>query len=68
MTAIRRYTGSAAPSEPALRRACRCWGIRRGLQEMNVAFGGSLHPEIRELPGRMNHRACRDLESGEGSS
>ncbi len=39
-------------------------GICRGLQEMNVAFGGSLHPEIRELPGRMNHRMPR-LESGE---
>ncbi|HYD05118.1 MAG TPA: gamma-glutamyl-gamma-aminobutyrate hydrolase family protein [Reyranella sp.] len=40
------------------------FGICRGLQEMNVAFGGSLHPEIRELPGRMNHRAPR-LENGE---
>ena len=30
--------------------------ICRGFQEMNVAMGGSLHPEIRELPGRMNHR------------
>jgi putative glutamine amidotransferase len=39
-------------------------GICRGLQEMNVAFGGSLHPEIRELPGRMNHRMPR-LENGE---
>ncbi len=39
-------------------------GICRGLQEMNVAFGGTLHPEIRELPGRMNHRMPR-LESGE---
>jgi putative glutamine amidotransferase len=38
-------------------------GICRGLQEMNVAFGGSLHPEIRDLPGRMNHRAPR-LEDG----
>jgi putative glutamine amidotransferase len=40
------------------------FGICRGFQEMNVAFGGSLHPEIRELPGRMNHRAPR-LETGE---
>jgi putative glutamine amidotransferase len=31
---------------------------------MNVAFGGSLHPEIRELPGRVNHRMPR-LENGE---
>ena len=39
-------------------------GICRGFQEMNVAFGGTLHPEIRELPGRMNHRMPR-LENGE---
>ena len=40
------------------------FGICRGFQEMNVAGGGSLHPEIRELPGRMNHRMPR-LETGE---
>ncbi len=34
--------------------------ICRGFQEMNVAFGGTLHPEIRELPGRMNHRMPPD--------
>ncbi|MEL6167923.1 MAG: gamma-glutamyl-gamma-aminobutyrate hydrolase family protein [Pseudomonadota bacterium] len=34
--------------------------ICRGFQEMNVAFGGSLYPEIRELPGRMNHRMPPD--------
>ncbi|MEZ7813605.1 MAG: gamma-glutamyl-gamma-aminobutyrate hydrolase family protein [Paracoccaceae bacterium] len=31
-------------------------GICRGFQEVNVAMGGTLHPEIRELPGRTNHR------------
>ena len=40
------------------------FGICRGFQEMAVAGGGSLHPEIRELPGRMNHRMPR-LENGE---
>ena len=35
------------------------FAICRGFQEMNVAFGGSLHPEIRELPGKLNHRAPR---------
>lgn len=40
------------------------FGVCRGFQEINVAFGGSLHPEIRELPGRMNHRMPR-LETGE---
>jgi putative glutamine amidotransferase len=40
------------------------FGICRGFQEMNVAFGGSLHPEIREIPGRINHRMPR-LPTGE---
>ncbi|MBV1693143.1 MAG: gamma-glutamyl-gamma-aminobutyrate hydrolase family protein [Hyphomicrobiales bacterium] len=40
------------------------FGICRGFQEMNVACGGTLHPEIRELPGRMNHRMPR-LPTGE---
>lgn len=39
-------------------------GICRGFQEMSVAFGSTLHPEIREIPGRQNHRMPR-LENGE---
>ncbi len=39
-------------------------GICRGIQEMAVAFGSTLHPEISELPGRINHRAPR-LENGD---
>jgi putative glutamine amidotransferase len=31
-------------------------GACRGFQEVNVAMGGTLDPEIRDLPGRMNHR------------
>jgi putative glutamine amidotransferase len=53
-----------ALSEACVARAIPLFGICRGLQEMNVAFGGSLHPEIRDLPGRMNHRMPR-LENGE---
>ena len=34
--------------------------ICRGFQELNVALGGTLHPEIRDLPGRMNHRMPPD--------
>ena len=45
-------------------RSIPVFGICRGFQEMNVAFGGSLHPEIREIPGRMNHRMPR-LPTGE---
>src|SRR5271155_2039899 len=53
-----------ALSEACVARGIPLFGICRGFQEMNVAFGGSLHPEIRELPGRMNHRAPR-LPNGE---
>ena len=53
-----------ALSEACVSRGIPLFGICRGLQEMNVAFGGSLHPEIREIPGRMNHRMPR-LENGE---
>ncbi|MBT9289307.1 gamma-glutamyl-gamma-aminobutyrate hydrolase family protein [Prosthecodimorpha staleyi] len=31
--------------------------ICRGYQELNVALGGSLHTEIQEFDGRMDHRA-----------
>ena len=36
------------------------FGICRGFQEVNVAMGGTLHPEIRDLPGRNNHRMPPD--------
>lgn len=32
------------------------FGLCLGIQEMNVAYGGTLHPEIRDEPNRMNHR------------
>ena len=51
-------------AEICVARGVPIFGVCRGLQEMNVAFGGSLHPEIRELPGRINHRMPR-LENGE---
>ncbi len=43
-------------------------GICRGFQEVNVAMGGTLHPEIRELPGRMNHRMPPEGTLEEGFS
>lgn len=32
------------------------FGICRGFQEVAVAMGSALHPEIRDMEGRMNHR------------
>jgi putative glutamine amidotransferase len=61
---LRRDDLALALSEICVARGIPLFGICRGLQEMNVAFGGSLHPEIRELPGRMNHRMPR-LANGE---
>ena len=56
---IHRDDVALALSEACVARGVPLFGICRGLQEMNVAFGGSLHPEIREIPGRMNHRMPR---------
>lgn len=36
------------------------FGICLGFQEVNVAMGGTLYPEIRDLPGRDNHRMPPD--------
>jgi putative glutamine amidotransferase len=35
--------------------------ICRGIQELNVALGGSLHQRLFELPGRLDHRARRGV-------
>ena len=37
-------------------------GICRGFQEMNVAFGGTLHQKVHELEGRLDHREDRKRE------
>jgi putative glutamine amidotransferase len=39
-------------------------GICRGFQEMNVAFGGTLHQKVHELEGRRDHRedTTRELD------
>jgi putative glutamine amidotransferase len=39
--------------------------ICRGFEELNVAFGGTLHQHLEELPGRMDHRADRKLPRDE---
>lgn len=46
----------------ALARGLPVLAICRGIQELNVALGGTLHQKVQTLPGRRNHRA---LEEGE---
>jgi len=45
----------------ALRRGLPVLAICRGLQEVNVALGGTLHPRLHEVPGLADHR--EDVEA-----
>jgi putative glutamine amidotransferase len=49
-----------ATTLPLIRKAVQAgvpvFGICRGFQEMNVAFGGTLHQRVHEVPGRLDHR------------
>ena len=52
---IREAIGAAVP----------VFAVCRGIQEMNVALGGSLHQQIHRLEGKMDHRSPRGVESEE---
>lgn len=58
-----------ATTLPLIRRAAELGvpllAICRGLQEMNVAFGGSLHQHVHELPGKLDHRDDKSLPVAE---
>jgi putative glutamine amidotransferase len=41
----------------AVRRDIPILAICRGIQELNVALGGSLHQRVHERPGSLNHRS-----------
>ena len=49
-----------ATTLPLIRKAVQAgvpvFGICRGFQEMNVAFGGTLHQKVHEVPGHLDHR------------
>jgi putative glutamine amidotransferase len=45
----------------AIGAGCPLLAICRGMQEMNVALGGTLFPKVHELDGRMDHRRPPDV-------
>jgi putative glutamine amidotransferase len=49
----------------ALARAVPLLAICRGIQELNVALGGTLHQEVHELPGRLDHRSNKAVPAHE---
>ncbi|MCS6877735.1 MAG: gamma-glutamyl-gamma-aminobutyrate hydrolase family protein [Geminicoccaceae bacterium] len=74
------YGGEPRPDDPAdprrdattlplvrraLARGVPLFAICRGLQELNVALGGSLHPRLHEVPGRADHRSDKSLPYAE---
>ncbi|MGH7047898.1 MAG: gamma-glutamyl-gamma-aminobutyrate hydrolase family protein [Stellaceae bacterium] len=48
----------------AVRRDLPVLAICRGIQELNVALGGTLHQRVHELPGRLNHRSREENPDG----
>jgi putative glutamine amidotransferase len=54
-----------ATTLPLIRRALELavplLAICRGLQELNVALGGTLHQNVHELPGRVDHRSDKTV-------
>jgi putative glutamine amidotransferase len=48
----------------AVRRDLPILAICRGIQELNVALGGTLHQRVHDLPGRLNHRSRKESPDG----
>ena len=58
-----------ATSMPLIRKAIDAgipvFAVCLGIQELNVALGGTLYPLVHELPGKNDHRMDRTLPPGE---
>lgn len=46
----------------AVARGLPVLALCRGIQELNVALGGSLHQHVHELPGRIDHRSDKSRD------
>jgi putative glutamine amidotransferase len=56
--------GTALPLiQSALATGVPLFAVCRGIQELNVALGGTLHQNVHELPGKNEHRMNRSLPS-----
>ena len=53
---IHRDDVALALTEACVARGVPIFGICRGFQEMNVAFGGTLHQNLHHVPGFLDHR------------
>ncbi len=56
MTIVDRDSVAMALIPAALARALPLFGVCRGFQEFNVAFGGSLYQAVQNVPGMLDHR------------
>jgi len=45
----------------AITRGVPIFCICRGIQELNVALGGTLHQRVHELPGKLDHRSDKSV-------
>jgi len=68
----RHDTARDATTLPLIREAVRrdlpILAICRGIQELNVALGGTLHQRLHEIPGRLDHRARKEKSGGHRSA
>ena len=53
---------SMALIRAALKKKMPILAVCRGIQELNVALGGTLHQEVHELEGMMDHQEDKTLD------